>query len=157
MGDGPADEAALLNPAFVASIISAAAVAYAGARGEPIDWAVAFVVPPLVLFSDARERLPKRASAHFARWVSANALLRLENVRRMSAMTPYTKRAIRFGARHGLLEVADGRILGTLSGRSAAAVLRGDAAEAIVAATFVGRWLAREEAAVIYALLGVRP
>ena len=153
----PIDEGALLNAAFVAALVSSAAKSHEQATGNPLAWPLVFVVPPLVVFSDVRERLPKRVTAHLAKWVTANPLIRLENGHRTAAMTTYTMRAIRFGARHGLLELTEGRLRGTVTDSAAANAFAGEAAEILRAASFVGKLLARDDASQVYALLGVRP
>lgn len=157
MARSPVDEDALLNPAFIAVVLSAAADSHEKAGAGPLTWPLAFVVPPLVLYSDVREHLPKRANAQLAKWVSGNPLIRMENAHRTASMTPYTQRAVRFGVRHGLLQLADGQIAGQVPEGRAQAAIGSEAADIVRSAAFVGRWLAREDAGHIYGLLGLRP
>jgi hypothetical protein len=153
----PFEEAALLNPAFVATVIAVAASEYENARGGPLPFALAFAITPLVLASDVRDQLPRRTTAHLANWVSALPAARAENRLRTLAMTPYTRSGIRFGVRGRYLELSADGIRGRLKADQTARRFDGEAGTIIKSASFVGRWFAREEITQVYALLGFRP
>ena len=108
------DESALYNPAFIGTIVSVAAYDYERKRGELLPWALAFVIPPLVLASEVRTQLPGSIRAYLANWLAAQPAARADTPIRARALAPYTQDGIRFGLEHGLLELVDARLRGML-------------------------------------------
>jgi hypothetical protein len=153
----PRDEAALYNAAFVAVSVSVAANDYERKQQHPIPWALAFIVPPLVLASEVRSELPGNTRAYFANWLADHPDLRRDTALRTRAMVPYTRDAIRFGLLHGLLELHDGRLRGLLRPTTTQTRFQGEAAEIVRKAAFVGRWIAPQDPLQVFALLGIRP
>jgi Family of unknown function (DUF6521) len=151
------DERALYNPAFIATLVSVAAYDYERKRGAFLPWALAFVIPPLVLASDVRTELPGSIRAYLANWLAAHPAARADTPVRARALAPYTQDGIRFGLQHGLLGLADARLRGMLKPTATARQFEGEAGEIVMQAAFVGRWIAPEEPIQIFALLGMRP
>ena len=63
----------LLNPAFLATVIGHAAVGYSEHRGQGLPFALAFIVPPLVLHKDTRVVLPKMITSKLPDWAHKNS------------------------------------------------------------------------------------
>jgi hypothetical protein len=141
----------------MATLLSAAANDYERKSEIPLPWSIAFVIPSLVLASDVRDLLPGTTRAYLANWVASQAAARAETAARTQSLVPFVREGIHFGLRHGMIELQGGALRGTI--RSAAAVrhLRGEAAEIVSRAAFVGRWFASEDPVQVFALFGLRP
>ena len=63
----------LLNPAFLATVIGHAAVGYSEHRDQGLPFALAFIVPPLVLHKDTRVVLPKMITSKLPDWAHKNS------------------------------------------------------------------------------------
>ena len=135
--------AAMLNPALLAAIIAAAAAEYERADGDPMPWALAFLVAPLVLHRDTRQALPLTTRSHLATWVSNHPTIRAGLPARARSLTDPVREGLRFGLDRSVLEiVGDGRIRGSLQFASQPPD-RGDLRSIIRSAGMVGRWLAK--------------
>jgi hypothetical protein len=147
--------ATLLNPALLAFLEAAAASGYERETGAAMPWPLCFVIAPMVLHHGTRQALPSRISSHLGAWVSGNPVLRAGLPLRARALVGPVREGLRFGLRHGLLEVAPGGGLRQVVPRLRAPDA-GDLQEILAKATFVGRWLSRsEEPATVFALLGM--
>jgi hypothetical protein len=139
----------------VACLEAAAASGYERETGAAMPWPLCFVIAPMVLHRGTRQAMPGRITSHLGAWVSGNPVLRAGLPLRARALVGPVREGLRFGLRHGLLEIRPGGGL-----RRAAPSLRapdvGDLREILAKATFAGRWLSRsEEPATVFALLGV--
>lgn len=146
-------EATLLNPALIALLISEAAMEYEVQTG-PMSWPLTFLIPPLVLHRPTRDALPRDTRTHLSTWISRQPVLRAGFPERAGAMAPLAREALRFGLRHGVLSISDGRVRGHRSGTPSP----GDLSVLISKAGLVGRWLAKtDQPSTVFALFGVRP
>lgn len=152
------DSRALFNPAFLASLIGAAAAAHRTDHEAPLPLALGYLVAPMILHPPTRQALPRRVNARLAIWADENQLLRAELRWRAPQLTAVTRRALRFGIRHDLLllsrnGIGDGARIARLP-----TPREGEAAECWAAAELLGRWLPRAgPSTTVLALLGVRP
>ncbi|MFK0288054.1 three component ABC system middle component [Streptomyces sp. NPDC090499] len=152
----PQAAAAFLNPALLATIQAASAAAYEReSGGELMVWPLVTLTPPLVMHGPTRRALPTAVSTHLSSWVARNPVLVAGLPQRAASLAPVVQEGLRFGLRHGLLELQGGRVRGTLRGVSR---LEGELGELVRKAQLVGRWTARtEQPSTVFALLGVRP
>lgn len=144
----------LLNPAFVAAVITAAAIQYERRSRAPMPFELSFLVVPLVLHRDTRSVLPIRITSHLARWITDHPVLAAGYGARAKALVEPVREGIRFGLRHGAFELDGGSLTGhPFRGRPPAI---GDIEQVIAKAGFVGRWFTQlESSATAYSLLGV--
>jgi len=155
--DRPVEEARLLNPAFLAALLAAAATDYERTSGEPMPWTLSFLVPALALPEATREALPGSVQAHFSSWLQDHPEVRLGFGRRVKPLVPLVREALRLGLRSGALEI-EGRSLHATTQPRPRHDQTSDVAECFKAARFIGRWFARRhDVATIFGLLGVRP
>jgi len=156
--DRPVEEARLLNPAFLVTLLAASASDYeASSSGGAMPWTLAFLIPPLALPAETRAALPGSIQAHFASWLQDHPEVRLGFARRAQPLVPLVREALRLGVRNGRLDLADGRLRATTRTEPPNDPTE-DLAECFNAARFVGRWFARRhDVTTIYGLLGVRP
>jgi hypothetical protein len=155
--DRPVEEARLLNPAFLAALLTAAVADFERTAGEPMPWTLSFLVPVFSLHERTREALPASIQAHFSNWLQGQAEVRVGFGRRARPLVPLVREALRLALRSGALEVDGGRLRATTQLRTPRDQTE-EVAECFRAARFVGRWFARrQDAATIFGLLGVRP
>jgi ABC-three component (ABC-3C) system Middle Component 3 len=144
--------AAYLNPALMAVLFSASARGY-GRDAEPMVWPLVYLVAPLVLHRPTRRALPGNTRTHLSTWVRREPLLRAGFPHRAASLAPTVGEGLRFGLRHGVLALEDGRLLGLVDARRTS---DSTLADLLSSASLVGRWLARSrEPATAFSLLGV--
>lgn len=155
--DRPVEEARLLNPAFLAAVLTAAAADFEATSGEPMPWTLSFLVPPLCLHERTREALPRNTRTHLSSWIQRNPEVRLAFGRRARPLVPLVQEALRLALRSGTLEILDGALRASTTSR-ARDEHSVEVTDCFRAARFVGRWFAgRHDLPTIFALLGVRP
>jgi len=152
------EEALIFNPAFLATLLAAAAADHERIAGHGIPWTLAFIVPPLVLFEDTRSELPAKANARLLNWISSHANVRVQLPPRARSLAPFVRESARFGVRMGALSFAGDRLRSPLSAASLRAAASGEAEDCIERAAFLGRWFAHVvDVASVYALFGIQP
>jgi hypothetical protein len=151
--------AAMLNPALIASVLVIAIQEYSERRKDPLLAAHAFLIVPLVLHRDTRERLPARSNTHWSKWVSDNPVLVAGFSARALALRGHVREGLRFGFRCGALSLdAGGLVLGQTSATIPSRTAEGDIRDLLTGAQRVGRWLTKLELpTTAFALLGMRP
>lgn len=150
----------MLNPAVIVAVLVIAVQEYSERRKDPLLAAHAFLIAPLVLHRDTRERLPLRSTTHWSKWVSDNPVLIAGFPARALALREYVREGLRFGVRCGTLAIDDfgGLILGQTSAEIPSRTAEGDIRDLLTGAQRVGRWLTKLELpATAFALLGMRP
>ncbi len=144
----------LLNPALIAAVIAAAAIEYNRRDARPMPFELAFLVVPLVLHRNTRQSLPIRVDSHLAKWVTSNEVLAAGFGARAKTLVEPVREGIRFGLRHGAVELNGAHITGHLRPGRVAEI--GDIGDIVHKARFVGRWFTQlESPATAFALLGV--
>lgn len=149
----------MLNPGLLAAVTAAAASEYKRAAGEPMPWPLAYLVAPLVLHRGTREALPRTTRTHLGNWVSQNPVIHAGIPARAQSLAEPVREGLRFGLRHGALEVDDrGRLTGDLAAPAKKVAVPGEADQIIAKAGLVGKWLAKiDQPATAFAVLGVAP
>jgi hypothetical protein len=155
--DRPVEEARLLNPAFLAALLTGAVADFERTAGEPMPWTLSFLVPALSLHERTRVALPASIQAHFSSWLQSHADVRVGFARRARPLAPLIREALRLALRSGALKIAGGGLQATTQPRPRRDQTE-EVAECFRAARFIGRWFARRhDVATIFGLLGVRP
>lgn len=146
----------MLNPALLASLITAAAGEYHRAAGDPMPWPLAFLVAPMVLHRRTRNALPRTTRTHLANWLASHPVEHAGFARRVHALADVVREGLRFGLAHSMLSIDDqGRVLGTVNARPLSST---ETRALINKAGFVGKWLAKlDEPATAFILLNVKP
>jgi hypothetical protein len=162
MQDGPRwwlrDEEALFNPVFVAALIAVGADAHRVSLRRNLPLELAVLLPLLTLPAEVRRLLPGSVRPYLNTWLDANPSVRPTLTRLAPAHAPLTRRALRFGVRHDLLNLepdglAPGPALKAVRASSDASVR-----EVFDKAALVARWLPRTgPPASVYNTLGLRP
>lgn len=152
------EEALLFNPAFLATLLAAAAADHERVSGSGLHWPLAFIVPALALYPDTRRELPANTNARLVNWISTHPNVRAQLPPRARALAPYVRESARFGMRQSALAFSGDRLHSSLDVATLRAQSSGEAAECVTLAAFVGRWFTSVvDVASIYALFGVAP
>jgi len=158
----PEEVRALLSPSFCAVMIWQAAVGYRSESPDDLPFNCAFLVLPLVLHRETREALPRSTVTSLAVWIEDNPLLRALLPHYARELATFSREAILFGGRHGLLTPSPSSVgASTGMARRVATVLRQTSEEVqqcTKKAEFVGKWFAKAgDAFTVMTVLGVRP
>src|SRR5699024_3486690 len=110
----PREEAHLLNPAFGATIITAAARGYQDEKEEGLPFVLSFLILPIVLHKLTRDALPSSIRTSIPAWLQRNPEARVLFAERVVSLRPHTREAILFGANYGWIRLAqNGRLEAT--------------------------------------------
>jgi hypothetical protein len=158
----PSELAYLFNPAFCGWCLREAMEGYASVRPAGMPLPLVFLILPVVLHRETRERVPRAVTTTLHVWLQENADVRIHYAQRTQELAPFTREALLFLGTRGQLRVADDGCVqaeGKL-GRGKAPLLREsqELGEILAAAKFVGRWFAcAGEAATVFQMWGVCP
>ena len=158
-GDRPAEEAALLNPAFCAVLLECCAEDYAKEANRPLPFALAFLALPVVLHKPTRDRLPRRKDSSLTTWMEQDSSVRVGFADRVRALSPLVREAMLFGARHGRLLVdQEGSLTSCTKPKTTTSADTEETAACKSKAHFVGRWFAATgSTATVMTVWGVAP
>lgn len=156
------EEAHLLNPPFCCMTITSACAGYSESSGQPLPFALAFMVLPIVLHKHTRESLPRTSRTSIPAWLQEHAEARLGFHERLMALQPYTREAMRYGLAFDWIAMGDSGVircvaLNTLINRAIRS-LGGDAQDCVSRARFLGKWFGTTASTeTTMALWGIRP
>ena len=155
------EEATLLNPAFLATVIHRAVGGFQREAGRGMPYVLVFLVPPLVLVQTARVALPARRDSSLAAWIHEHPEIRLRFAENAAALVPVVRDGLLFGTSNSVLTIEEDRI-GSIPLPRGAATQMGrntkDFQDVLNGANFVGRWYAYAGTPqTIMTLWGVRP
>lgn len=157
----PTEQARLLNPAFVGTILWSCARAYAATADQAAPYAISFLVAPVVLHKTTRESLPVTTRTSLVSWIGANPMALVGFAERAKVLVPSVKEAMLFASNGGLLQIQESRVVAAPRPRGMARFER-EASDEVKAcikkAEFVGKWFARSgDYTTVMALWGVAP
>ncbi|MBK8262659.1 MAG: hypothetical protein IPK80_15160 [Nannocystis sp.] len=157
----PLEQARLLNPAFVGTLLWSCARAYKTAADQPQPYALSFLVAPVVLHKSTRESLPITTRTSLVSWVGENPRVIVGFAERARSIVPMVKEAVLFASNGGLLQVQESRVVAKARPRSMARFER-EASDEVKAcikkADFLGKWFALSgDYTTVMALWGVAP
>lgn len=156
------EERTLLNPAFCATLLWFAARGRESEGRSVLSIDESFMVLPLVLPTSTREALPNNVKTSLPVWLSEHPIEQGRLGERAKALVPFTRTALTFGTKHGLLVLDGTQIKPSMElakGVKKTMKLSSDEVRACAAkAEFIGKWFARTgPASTVLSLLGVRP
>ena len=155
------EQARILNPAFLGTLVWSCARAYGAAAGENQPYAISFLMAPVILHKGTRETLPTTTRTSLVAWLSENPKLLVGFDDRARSLVPLVKEAILFASNGGLIQIRDARVVAGGRPRAMAGFER-EASEEVKAcikkADFVGKWFALSGGyTTVMALWGVSP
>ena len=155
------EQARLLNPAFLGSLVWSCAKGYAFAGHQNQPYAISFLVAPIVLHKRTRECLPSTTRTSLVAWLDTNTDVHVGFHARATALVPLVKEAILFASSAGMIQIREARVVATKTPTAMAKVKREASSEVIACmkkAEFVGKWFARSgDYGTVMALWGVAP
>jgi hypothetical protein len=139
----PIEHRTLLNPAFLAVIVTDVASGHDTESNRPLPFVLAFLAVPIVLHEPTREALPTIATSMYA-WLDRHPEARVHIPPLARQFVPLTREAIRFGVRRGTLGFAsDGGLVAIALSRARRNTQTADLLRCRDRARFTGRWLSR--------------
>ena len=99
----------LLNPAFCGALISAAAAAYEKEANTGMPYLYVFLVLPIVLHPDTRERLPRSAATRLVTWTERNGEVIAQVPKRMADLAPASRSGLLFASTCGAVRFGTAR------------------------------------------------
>lgn len=156
----PQELASLINPAFGALILNAAALGHIKETETGMPFIASFLVLPAILHKDTRVSLPRTLRTKMHSWVADHGEIRAGFSSRARSIVPYTREALFFGANQRLLTLDnDGRLYGKkVSTTKANWAGEDEPAVCMKKAEFLGRWLGDAgDLSGIFAMWGIQP
>ncbi|CAM5673967.1 three component ABC system middle component [Streptomyces griseus] len=148
--------AAMLNPALIANLLFVAADAYTRRQTPGMPWALSFIIAPMALHQATREALPAGTRTHLSAWIGHHPVLRAGFPRRAKVLVAPVRAGLRFALGHDMLELH--RDCLRASTRPYTPPPQDTEMHDILrSARLIGRWLAENETAAVFAGLGVGP
>lgn len=95
----------LFNPAFCAEIIRVVAMEYNKHTNTKFPFVFSFIVLPILLHKETRERLPRSTRTYFFVWVGNNDNLFFDFSKRAKNMVKYTKEALSFSIAYNKMHI----------------------------------------------------
>lgn len=157
----PLEQARLLNPAFLGTLLWSCARAYTTTAKQPQPYALSFLAVPVVLHKSTRESLPTSTRTSLVSWVGENPRAVVGFAERAGSLVPLVKEAVLFASNGGLLQIRESRVVAEARPRSMARCER-EASDEVKAcirkAEFLGKWFALSgDYTTVMALWGVAP
>lgn len=155
------EEAALMNPAFMAVVLHYSTRGFEQESGLGMPFALAFLVPPVVLVESTRMLLPRRKDSSLAAWLQNHPHVRLRFADVSVSFAPLVREGLLFAISRHVVSLRGNCIYRGSLRRGHTSVVANNAEEfkkITKASTFVGKWYAGAGSTeTIMALWGVRP
>lgn len=154
------ETAHLLNPAFCSIILYQAVFEYEKKARTPFPYTLAYLVLPMVLHKNTRERILSRTN--MVVWLQTNSDVLIGFAQRAKSLVAYSNEALEFLQLHGIVAFVDeGLSLVKIISKTKQehfAAMDQEIAECILKARHVGRWFAQMKTVEsVYAAWGVKP
>ena len=156
------EEAYLLNPSFCCVILTSACAGFSEIRGQRLPFALAFMILPIVLHKPTRESLPRTIRTSVPAWLQKHAEARIGYHKRLMALKPHTREALRFGLVFDWMVMEELGLLRSVVTSNwinrAIKSLNGDAQVCVSRGHFLGKWFGTSASTeTLMALWGIRP
>ncbi|MGX4806899.1 three component ABC system middle component [Bradyrhizobium guangdongense] len=137
----------LLNPAFAGLILIRAVIGFHREAKNGFPFIYSYLVLPLVLHPETRERLPQAIVTRLPTWAERNGELTARLPRRVADLAPATREALFLAATTNLIALGRGAtISASIPEKTLSAFEKNNPSDEVAAclskANFVGRWLA---------------
>lgn len=103
----------LLNPAFCGEVLRRSIIEYNKInKTNEFSFPLTFFILPLALYKKTRDLLPRTKRTKLHDWLSQNEGLKLELIKRIEYLVPFTREAIIFLYQYGEIDFSDeGKII----------------------------------------------
>lgn len=151
----------LLNPAFCGEVIRRTVWAFNKNSEDKIPYSLLFLILPIVLHKQTREKMPIRSSTYFHSWVDCNEYLFIDFAKRVRLLKPYTKESIMFLLKYKVISILDDgkfEIVDPYRKRYPEGEFTDEVYQILKKAELLGRWLSLTgNAQTIYMFLKIKP
>ena len=157
------EEANLFNPAFCAVLLAKTSEEFTKKTQQPLPFALAFLVLPVVLHGGTRAALPGSTVTSLLPWLQEHREQLVNFSGRVQSLRAITREAILFGTQNETRAITDAGGIAVGARRQTAterrtALFTDEARDCVDRAGFLGRWLAAAGTpAVIYSAWGIAP
>jgi hypothetical protein len=86
----------LFNPAFCGEVIRKTSQSYNESSAHNLPFAFTFLILPILLHKETRERMPKTTRSYLFAWIEENDDLFFDFPNRAKSLVPFTKEALSF-------------------------------------------------------------
>jgi len=97
----------LFNPAFCGEIIRIVATSYNKQTNTKFPFALSFIILPILLHKETRDKIPRTTRTYFFVWVEQNDNLFFDFSKRTKSMVKYTKEALSFLIAYNKIEITE--------------------------------------------------
>jgi hypothetical protein len=152
----------LLNPAFAGLVLIRAVNGFNRETKSGFPYIYSYLVLPLVLHPETRERLPQAITTRLPSWAERNSEITALLPRRVADLAPATREALFLAATTQLITLgASAEITSAVAEKTLSNFEKNSASTEVEAclnkANFVGRWLATSgTSATVLTVLGVQ-
>lgn len=156
----PVEIANLFNPAFCGEVLRRCINSYQKTSSLPFPYPLIYLVLPIVLHRNTRERISPRQKLTLHAWLQRHPDLKISFAERASEFISIAREALIFLLQVGAVRLDEqaGLISQPYRNVSIAGQEEGEIADCYRKAELVGRWFARAgTVTTIYAMWGVRP
>lgn len=150
----------LFNPAFCGEIIRVVAKEYNKNGTTPFPYAFTFLVLPILLHRETREKMPRTVRTYFFVWVEQNDHLFYDFAKRTRGMVKYTKEALTFLMHYQRISIneAGGILTDLVNSQKFAQENYEEYDEIIKKAEMLGKWLSStSDVKSIYSFFRITP
>lgn len=147
----------LLNPAFCGELLRCALKGYKKEKNYNMDYALCFIILPILLHKSTYQSLPKTTRKKFFEWYEQSKSLKVNLAERIRDMVPFTRESICFLLYYGAIEINSSTLL-LLPYKKKKSLYSQEILEYYRKAELFGKWLAKSGTTqTIYATLGIKP
>lgn len=149
----------LLNPAFTGEIIRCALKGYSSENKRDMDFALVFILLPIILHEPSYNSLPRTTRKKFFEWYENSKEQKINLSTRIKEMVPFTRETINFLIYYNGVTVVDSRIhLNPYRKKSIDKAHLELVQQFFKKSEMVGKWLAKSGSTqTIFATLGISP
>lgn len=150
----------LFNPAFCGEIIRVVAYSYNKHTNNHFPFAFIYLILPILLHKETREKMPRSVKTYFFVWVEENDKLFFDFSIRTKSMVKYTKEAIIFLLTYNRIEITENGEITTVNEKPKQYIKEGyqEYNEIIKKAEMLGKWLAiTSDVKSIYSFFRITP
>ncbi len=158
--DRPSEIANHFNPAFCSLLLSEAVSGFLQRSGRGMEYAISFLILPVVLHELTREALPRNTRTKLHAWIQNTPSCRIGFGKRVRSLKPYTQESLIFGMQRSLFTVdIEGTLITVKKKIPKLSVSEGsELNEMQERALFVGKWFADvRDTSTLLAAWGLRP
>jgi len=154
----PNTVAFLLNPAFCGEVLKMCILEYQKINKEGISFQLIFLILPLILNQDIRERIPSNSRKQFINWLEDNQIIKIDLPKSIKIMVPYTKESIMFLLMYETIRFKENGRIEVVQKRNKSTEEKNEVTDCYKKAAVLGKLLAKAGSSqFIFTNIGIKP